>query len=360
MCEREDLPVVNSVIERLLKAISKNLLCASSSFMILNTGAYRRTYFFNDFANGEDLRERPRVRSQRLEMGPVLEATDLSFFMESETELHKDNPFSLCMSVLKAEKTIMKFGFRCINSRDFPLESVENFRKIGTFVSIYTVSQYYRNYLAEPSGVIKLLTECLEEVVPFEKGHGKRVAAIASLFARTLNLGEELISQLFWAGIAHDIGKIAIPMQILSKPGKLEPIERRELRDHPHLGAQIVTSILKGDESELFYRNGMRVKRDTFGEGISAILHHHERWNGEGYPVGLKHEEIPVAARIIALADSYDAMVSERIYRDALGVEEALAEIKRSSGVDFDPLLAEKFLNYVRTSSLFKKTFVNR
>jgi HD-GYP domain-containing protein (c-di-GMP phosphodiesterase class II) len=125
----------------------------------------------------------------------------------------------------------------------------------------------------------------------------------------------------------HDIGKIAIDEQILNKPGKLNEEEWAEIKRHPEIGYRILSS------------------SSEYAEISEDILSHHERWDGDGYPQGLKGKDIPYRARIIAIADAYDAMTSDRPYRKALSKEEALAEIIRCSGTQFDPSIARKFVD---------------
>ena len=141
-----------------------------------------------------------------------------------------------------------------------------------------------------------------------------------------MNLKDEELEEIETAGLLHDIGKIAIPKNILCKPGKLTDEEFSIMRTHPENSARLVSEI-------------------TQLKGISSwVRSHHERYDGFGYPNGLKGEEIPLPARIIAIADTYDAMTSTRSYRTALSHQQAIEEIERCSGAQFDPVLAEKFI----------------
>lgn len=344
-----------SVVDRLLTAISKNLFCSGSSFLVINTDHYKKSRFFNDFSNGADLRERSRIRTEFVEDFPALEKKGLYIILESEIEMNKSEPFSLSMSVQNSKKEILNFGFRCINSRVYPLGTIEVFRGIGLFLSFYVLNKYYPGFFGRSVEIFGILNSILEKMVPSEKGHGKRVAALSALFGRFLRLDEESIARLFWAGFIHDLGKIAIPMHILTKNALLSDEERLELVCHPSLGAEIATSVLKNCPEGFRFRNGIELSYGNFVEGSTAILFHHERWNGKGYPEGLKGESIPLVARIAALADSYDAMVSERSYRQAMSSEEAINEIERCSGVDFDPYLAGKFIRLLRSRACMEE-----
>ena len=131
---------------------------------------------------------------------------------------------------------------------------------------------------------------------------------------------------LKYAAILHDIGKIGIPDSILNKPGRLTDEEYRLVKEHPAIGAEIVKQV------------------KALEPVASIILQHQERWDGKGYPYGMKGEDIPMEARIISVLDAYDAMTSDRSYRKALPVQTAIAELKRCSGTQFDPKVVNAFL----------------
>jgi diguanylate cyclase (GGDEF)-like protein len=148
--------------------------------------------------------------------------------------------------------------------------------------------------------------------------HSQAVAQLVEAIARELELDDETTAQLKLAGLLHDLGKIAIPDSILRKPSCLEPDERRLVRAHVQFGHSLL--------------EGLGV------EPVDAwVLHHHEHWDGSGYPDGLAGEEIPFGSRVILVADAYDAMTSDRTYRTASTATQALAEIRRRAGVQFDP-----------------------
>ena len=157
-------------------------------------------------------------------------------------------------------------------------------------------------------------------------GHGDRVAALAEPVARALGWDRERIHSLRWAAPLHDVGKVRVRPQILTKPGPLTLEERAEIRGHPSAGAQLV----------------LPLKR--FHDALPYVLFHHERWDGGGYPAGLSGRRIPIEARILAIADAFDAMISPRAYRRPLSHEHALAEVWAEGGAQFDPVAAELFV----------------
>jgi HD-GYP domain-containing protein (c-di-GMP phosphodiesterase class II) len=157
-------------------------------------------------------------------------------------------------------------------------------------------------------------------------GHGARVAALAEPVAVRLGWDRERIRGLRFAAPLHDVGKVEVRPQVLGKPGPLTLAELAEIRRHPRAGAQLVLPLQR------------------FHAALPYVLFHHERWDGNGYPAGLRGRRIPVEARIVAIADAFDAMISPRPYRPALTHEHALTELMRGAGTQFDPVAAELFV----------------
>lgn len=191
----------------------------------------------------------------------------------------------------------------------------------------------YRNKTLEVessrSHMINTIITTLHEKNPREECHSKRVSEICQEIGKAMDLSDLALRKLKVSGLLHDIGKIAIEEPILNKEGKLNPQEWDQIKRHPEIGYRILCS-----SSEML-------------ELAECVLAHHERWDGAGYPKGLKEEAIPINARIIAIADSYDAMTSLRPYRNALSEEAALEEIKINAGIQFDPDIAKIFIEKV-------------
>jgi diguanylate cyclase (GGDEF)-like protein len=177
---------------------------------------------------------------------------------------------------------------------------------------------------------IYALVSTVEAKDPYTYGHSRKVNTYAVALAEAIGLSPEEVSRVSTAALLHDIGKIGIPDKVLNKKGKLNKEDWEAIKTHPRLGAIIVGNV------------------PNLVPCVSSILHHHERWDGGGYPEGLKGEEISMEARILAIADSYEAMSSARPYRPALCSEKVLKELRRGAGSQFDPKLVEVFLDLIK------------
>jgi diguanylate cyclase (GGDEF)-like protein len=191
----------------------------------------------------------------------------------------------------------------------------------------------YRQKLLEKksikSSIVESLKKSLEEKNMETNEHTERVAKYASVIGKKINLKISELDELMLASTLHDIGKIAVNEDVLLKPGKLTKEEFEIMKTHTEKGYRIINA-----SSEL-------------GNVAKCVLTHHERWDGCGYPLGLKGEEIPLMARIINIVDSYDVMTTDRIYKRAMGKDEAIKELKKCSGTQFDPEIVECFIGYI-------------
>ncbi len=191
----------------------------------------------------------------------------------------------------------------------------------------------YRHKLYERSSMrsntIDLIMKALFEKSNREAMHSNRVSNICQAIAIKMNFSKDAVNQIEIAGLIHDIGKIGVDEKILNKPGRLDMDERREVERHPEIGWRLLSST------------------NDFSELAQVVLNHHEKWDGSGYPNGLKEEAIPLEARIISIADAYDAMTSDRSYRKEMTKEEAIKELIRGSETQFDPNIVDVFLNQV-------------
>ncbi len=173
------------------------------------------------------------------------------------------------------------------------------------------------------------VAQSLTERNPYTGKHSEEVAAISERIARALKLPEDEVEAIVAAARVHDIGKIAIPDRVLLKPGKLTPAEWETIKRHPVISADLLAGL------------------EIYDKSIGIIRHHHEHWDGSGYPDGLNGEQIPLGARIVAVADVYNALTTDRPYRNAYSKQEALKIMQDMSGKDLDPNIVTVFLTVI-------------
>jgi diguanylate cyclase (GGDEF)-like protein/putative nucleotidyltransferase with HDIG domain len=189
---------------------------------------------------------------------------------------------------------------------------------------------------ALPPAVLETVTSlalAIDQKDPYTQGHSPKVANYAALIAEGLGLNEDAIEQIRLGGMLHDLGKVGVPETILNKSGPLNPEEWELMKEHVQFGHKLLQPL------------------QTLAEVSAMVLHHHEMYDGSGYPEGRAGEEIPLGARIIAIADAYDTITSDRTYKKARPAAAALAEIERCAGAQFDPQLVRIFTGVVREFS---------
>jgi putative nucleotidyltransferase with HDIG domain len=177
---------------------------------------------------------------------------------------------------------------------------------------------------------LRSLISILEAKDRYTRGHTERVASYSMALANRLDLKPEDLRRILFGSLLHDIGKMGLRDEIINKPGPLTEEEWVEMRAHPVVGAEIVENM------------------EFLTGAVEIVRHHHESWNGRGYPDGLAGDAIPLAARIVTVADSFDAMTTDRPYRKALSVDEAIRRLQENAGIQFDARLVKVFVKYVR------------
>jgi hypothetical protein len=193
---------------------------------------------------------------------------------------------------------------------------------VPILVARWAFAQYAAEQEAYDS-TVAALCQAVETKDLYTRGHSERVSLGSVLIARQLGMREDRVGAIRYAGMLHDVGKLGVPTRVLQKSGQLTQDEFDAIKLHPVRGFEMLRGI------------------DFLNEALAGIIHHHERLDGRGYPMGLKGADIPEFARIIAVADALDAMTSTRSYRAAKSVEEALSEIRASAGTQFDPVMVE-------------------
>ncbi len=185
------------------------------------------------------------------------------------------------------------------------------------------------------AGAIREFVRAVERKDPYTRNHSERVAEIAVAIHRELGTPDRLLARRYYAGLIHDVGKIVVPAEILTKPGALTDIEYDVIKSHVTVGADAVRKI------------------GSFADLVDEVLHHHERFDGRGYPDGLEGEQIPRNARILAVADCFEAMTSARVYRGARSVVQAIEELRRIAGSQLDPEPVAALLRVLESGVVF-------
>ena len=208
------------------------------------------------------------------------------------------------------------------------IKSVEQMREIKEINE--KLSNTYKQLEQAYMESIQTLRYTVEAKDTYTRGHSDRVSEYSVLIGEALGLPEDDIKKLKLGGLFHDIGKIGVPDSILQKEGKLSDDEYSEIKNHPSIGAHILSTA------------------SIFQDILPIVKHHHERYDGKGYPSQLAGENIPYLARITAVADTFDAMTTKRSYRDSLPLDYVISEFERCKGTQFDPKIAEVFLDILK------------
>ncbi|MFI7063418.1 HD-GYP domain-containing protein [Kribbella sp. NPDC050124] len=196
-------------------------------------------------------------------------------------------------------------------------------------VARWALSQYEAERLAQ-AATMRAFIQVIEAKDLYTRGHSERVSEGVGMLGRQLGLNQDRQSALEHAGLLHDVGKVGVPTSIIRKPGRLDDAEMDAIRLHPARGVELIGNIPFLEEVK------------------SAVLHHHEKYDGSGYPAGLAGEKIPYFARIIGIVDAFDCLTSTRSYRPARGVEETLEILLQDRYTHFDPLLVDAFVQVIR------------
>ncbi|SHN52922.1 Cellulose binding domain-containing protein [Butyrivibrio hungatei DSM 14810] len=204
------------------------------------------------------------------------------------------------------------------------------------FIGFLVTRLNFRNYREKQKNDIKIILQSMNTFInfidakdPYTRGHSKRVAMYAAEIAKRMRLPEDDIQNIYYAGLLHDAGKISVPDAVLNKPGVLTKEERTMIQNHTVAGGKMLVQL-----------SSLKGVRET-------ALYHHERYDGSGYPDGLKGDMIPLFARIVGVADAYDAMSSNRVYRRHLNKDEIIEEIQKGAGTQFDPRIVTYMVDMI-------------
>ncbi|MEV6985105.1 HD-GYP domain-containing protein [Sphaerisporangium sp. NPDC051017] len=210
--------------------------------------------------------------------------------------------------------------------------TVQSISAVLVLLPLFIARWAFGQYLAQQrsyDATIAALCQAVETKDYYTRGHCTRVSAASTMIAQEIGMGPERMRAIGYAGMLHDVGKLGVPTKVLQKEGRLTEEELAAIQLHPMRGLEIVRGI------------------DFLDEAFAGIMHHHERQDGRGYPMGLAGDEIPEFARVIAVADAFDSMTSDRAYRKAKSIEEAVAELRKGAGTQFDPDMVGAFIRAV-------------
>jgi len=323
------LEIVAAMITRLIdcNSCAITILNEEKKVLIFKAGFGRRRVLRRDTA----ISLKDTIANEVIETGRFQYISDLSDVEELppfEKRMLKEGFHSIIRMPLRARGRLI--GILSLESKRpaaFTSKDISLLETLSNQVGIALENANLLNEFEELFiGTLRAFSKIIDAKSPWTRGHSERVARYAILIGKELGLSKDQLRRLEVAALLHDIGKIGIPESILDKPGELTKEEYEIVKRHPEIGAEILSSIRQ------------------FEEIVPAIRHHHERYDGRGYPDGLRGEEIPLMARIIAVADAFDAMLSERPYRGALSLNSAAKEFQRNKGTQFDPQIADILL----------------
>jgi len=322
--------------ERIL--IIENEICSqNSSFAILSAHQYQVETARNVYQALERLSQQP---FDLILVDLSLSETDGLQVLHRIHEVHRDMPIVLMTGPGSLQRAVLSLK---LGAQGFVMKP---FTASELFIAVEAALQKNRHISERESmrlieamevvhrDAVKALAQAIEAKDHYTGGHCDRMEEYAVAIAGKFNLSFLEKKVLAYAAALHDIGKIGIPERILSKSGKLTPEEYTIMKTHPERGAAIIHGV-------------------GFLAPVAPLIYHHqERYDGQGYPDSLAGEEIPLGSRIVAVLDTFDAMTSDRPYRKALPIEMAIAELKRYSKQQFDPLVVDAFLEVLKEQSL--------
>lgn len=217
-------------------------------------------------------------------------------------------------------------AFNHIANQEFGSSEADLLSSVTAILGIHRGNtELYRQQAELSANLVRALTSAIDAKDPYTCGHSDRVARVAVRIAQQHGCSQEVVDTIYLSGLLHDVGKIGIDDQVLRKPGRLTPAEFEHIKQHPQIGYNILSDV------------------PQLKPALPVVLHHHESWDGSGYPHGLKGEEIPLLARIVAVADAFDAMGSDRPYRKGMPDEKLDQVIREGAGVQWDPDLVAAF-----------------
>ena len=344
-----DIPTMTE-IDRLAKAVVNSavkLLNTSRGSLMLLDKKYNRLHIIAARGLSDEV---IRTTSVPLGHGVAGRVAEEGFPLFSQ-DIEKDTRFeaerdrgytskSFVSVPIKVKHKVI--GVLNVNSHDEQQVFDENDVRLLNILASQTASsieaiQTYQDIQSTYLGTIQTLAQAVDAKDPYTHHHSDHVTDYAVAIALEMGLSDEMIKDIQYAGMIHDIGKIGIQEEILTKPARLSAAEFDVIKTHPLIGERMIAPI-------------------KFLENVAPIiLYHHERFDGTGYREGLKGEDIPLGARVISVADAYDAMTTDRPYRAGMDKDAAIEELKRNSGTQFDPKVVEAFIRVLNKRKIYEE-----
>lgn len=339
----EAVPRMRRMLENIIE-MTQDTLDASAASILLFDDDQEDLYFeaasgpVGNKLNHVKVDKQSGIAGQVARTGKPLIVNDVSLHPDFQRSIDEITGFVtkslMCVPLVTSQKTIGVLELlNKQDGRNFDDSDVRAAASVATTAAMAIENtRLHQTILDAYKTTIMTLAEAIDAKDPYTFGHSQRVREYALLAGSTINLSPEEMETLEYASILHDIGKISVDTRILNKPDALTQSEWRIIHEHPTIGAHLL-------------------KKIRFLEKASEIvMHHHERYDGKGYPNGLKGEAIPLEARLISVADAFDTMTTDRSYRKAFRREYALAELRRSTGTQFCPVAVRAFVTGFKAS----------
>jgi len=317
----------------LIVSVARELFDADACSLMLLQGKEEIFRIVSSYGLSDEFRashyitlDEARLVMDKIYKGKPMFITNLADLINRDRELMKREGIVSVLSVpILIDEEI--YGILNLYSKKEIRYDEESFDILEAFALEVSIAiknaELYEKAVRTTSSIIKVLSELESQKDSYTLNHSENVARLAVRIGIKMGLSEDEIDALYKAGLLHDIGKVIVEKKILRKPGPLGEEERKEMEEHPVIGARIISHI-KGLE-----------------KASEIVLHHHERYDGKGYPDRLKGNEIPLCSRILTVADSIEAMISERPYRPSMSIEQIIEELKREKGKQFDPKVVD-------------------
>ena len=341
------VPRMRQMLEQVIEMTQRTLNASAASVLLF--GDNEQELFFEAASGpvGKALK-RTKVSTQHSIAGQVartgkpLIVNDVSTSPDFQRVVDEVTGFvtkSIVCAPLKVHRKIMGVieVLNKVDGSDFSDEDLEAVVSVASTAAMAIENtKLHQVVLDAYKNTITTLAAAIDAKDPYTRGHSQRVMEYTLLAGASLSLSEEEMETLEYAGILHDVGKIAIDACILNKPGALTQSEWNIIREHPSIGANLLREV------------------PFLNKASDLVLYHHERYDGKGYPNGLKGEDIPLGARLIAVADAFDTMTTDRSYRPALTIDYSIGELYNCSGTQFCPVAVEAFVSSFQTQASIK------